>query len=180
MSAGYRRCSRAGTQFAVLAAALSASLEAEPAIAADGWLPEQPPLREAVMLQVSPRVIHFDPEPEHVEWSWLLGVEWQRPASRWHLGFSYFNNSFGQKSQFFYAGYVWKLSERNPNWYLKLSGGLLHGYKEPYEDKVPFNHNGYSPGLIPALGYKWERWNVQLVAVGTAGALVTVGYDVIR
>jgi hypothetical protein len=30
------------------------------------------------------------------------------------------------------------------------------------------------------LGYKWDRWNVQLVTLGTAGMIFTLGYDVIR
>lgn len=131
------------------------------------------------MIQASPQVIHFDSDPEHTDWSWMVGVEWQRP-SHWLLGFSYFNNSFGQKSQYYYAGYVWKPSDRYSNWYLKLTGGLLYGYKEPYEDKVPLNHNGYSPAIVPALGYKWDRWNTQLIVLGNAGFTISLGYDVFR
>ena len=131
------------------------------------------------MIQAAPDVIHFHPDPEHAEWSWMVGIEWQRP-SRWLFGFSYFNNSFNQKSQYYYAGYVWKLSERDPNWYLKLTGGLIYGYTEPYEDKVPFNHNGYSPGLIPGLGYKWDRWSLQLNLLGVSALGFTVGYDLVR
>lgn len=51
-------------------------------LAADRWLPEQAPVREAVMIQASPKVIHFDPDPEYVDWSWLVGIEWNRPR-RW-------------------------------------------------------------------------------------------------
>jgi hypothetical protein len=150
------------------------------AFAAEEGMSRAVPPQGTVTILGSPKVVHFDPDPEHVDWSWLIGIEWKKPDSRWHFGFSYFNNSFGQKSQFYYTGYSWKLGENYPNWYLKLSGGLIYGYKEPYEDKVPFNHNGYSPGLFPALGYKWDRWSFQLVTLGTAGAMITVGYDVIR
>jgi hypothetical protein len=134
---------------------------------------------DVIMIQAAPTVIHFDNSDEHVKYSWLVGVEWQHP-SRWLAGFSYFNNSFGQKSQYYYGGYQWRLSEGNPNWFLKLTGGLLVGYKEDHEDAVPYNHNGYSPGIIPAVGYKWNRFNVQLNLLGTAGLMVTVGYDLIR
>ena len=148
-------------------------------IAAEAPAPQSGSTGNIVMIQASPDVIHFDSDPGHTDWAWMVGVEWQRP-SRWLLGFSYFNNSFGQKSQYYYAGYVWKPSDRDPRWYLKLSGGLLYGYKEPYEDKVPFNHNGYSPAIIPALGYKWDRWNTQLILLGNAGLTISLGYDVLR
>lgn len=141
--------------------------------------PETGATGNIVMIQAAPRVFHFDSDPDHVDWSWMVGVEWQRP-SNWLLGFSYFNNSFGQKSQYYYAGYRWKLSERDSNWYLKLTGGLVHGYKEPYEDKIPFNHNGYAPGVILALGYKWDRWSAQTNLFGNAGFMLSVGYDLIR
>jgi hypothetical protein len=149
------------------------------AIAADSPPRQTAATGNIIMIQASPDVIHFDSDPEHADWSWMVGVEWQRPSS-WLFGFSYFNNSFGQKSQYYYAGYVWKPSDRDPNWYLKLTGGLLYGYKDPYEDKVPLNHNGYSPAIIPALGYKWDRWNVQLNLLGNAGLMISVGYDLLR
>lgn len=131
------------------------------------------------MIQAAPGVIHFESDPNHADRSWMLGVEWQRP-SNWLLGFSYFNNSYDQKSQYYYVGYSWRLGERYPNAYFKLTGGLVYGYKEPYEDKVPFNHNGYSPGIVPALGYKWDRWNAQIILFGNAGLMLSVGYDLIR
>ena len=175
-----RRCACAAACLARVFAFL-VFLSLPPAFAAEERISKAPSSPQGtVTILGSPKVVHFDPDPEHVDWSWLVGIEWKQPDSRWHFGFSYFNNSFGQKSQFYYAGYTWKLGENYPNWYVKLSGGLIYGYKEPYEDKVPFNHNGYSPGLFPALGYKWDRWSVQLVTLGTAGAMVTLGYDVIR
>jgi hypothetical protein len=135
--------------------------------------------RDIVMIQASPDVIHYHPSSEHAEWSWAVGVEWQRP-SRWLLGFVYFNNSFNQKSQYYYLGHVWNPIDRDPNWYLKLTGGLVYGYTEPYEDKVPYNHDGYSPGIVPAVGRKWERWSLQLNILGTAGLMISGGYDLIR
>ena len=170
------RCARAVA--ATLACCLASLTVFAPCLAADRWLPEQTPVREAIMIQASPKVVHFDPDPEYVGWSWLAGIEWNRPT-RWLYGFAYFNNSFGQKCQYYYAGYVWKLSDRYPSWYFKLTGGLIYGYKEPYGDKVPFNKNGYSPGIIPALGYKQDRWNIQLNTLGTAGLMFTIGYDIL-
>jgi|SRR5688572_7732106 hypothetical protein len=175
-----RRCAWAAAGLAAVLACLSVFGLSAPASAAEEPAPRTPSPQGTLTLLGSPKVMHIDSDPDHVDWSWLVGLEWQRPDSRWHFGFSYFNNSFGQKCQFYYTGYTWKLGENYPNWYLKLSGGLIYGYKEPYEDKVPFNHNGYSPGIFPALGYKWNRWNVQFVTLGTAAVMFTVGYDVIR
>lgn len=152
---------------------------AHSAIAADLPPPGTAPTGEIVMIQAAPGVIHYHANPEHADWSWLVGIEWQRP-SRWLFGFSYFNNSYDQKCQYYYAGYLWKLSDRDPNWYLKLTGGLIYGYKEPYEDKVPFNHNGYSPGVVLGLGHKWDRWSLQLNFLGKAALGLSVGYDLVN
>lgn len=132
-----------------------------------------------VTIQMAPGVIHFDPDPDHAKHSWMVGVEWQRP-SRWLAGFTYFNNSFDQKCQYIYGGKVWSQRESGQGWYAKLTGGVILGYKEPYEDKIPYNHNGVAPGIIPSLGYKVDRANVQLNLLGTAGLMITFGFDVIR
>ena len=137
------------------------------------------PAGSTIMVQAAPGLIHFRPSDEHVRFSWLVGAEWLH-QSRWLLGYSYFNNSFGQKSQYIYGGRWWPISERYPNLYVKLTGGVLLGYKKPYEDKVPFNHNGVSPGIVPALGYKSGPFNVQMNLLGGAGVMFTAGYDLIR
>jgi len=132
-----------------------------------------------LMLQAAPGVVHYNSDPQHAKYSWLVGAEWQQP-SRWLAGYSYFNNSFDQKCHYFYAGRWWPIREDDPHWYVKLTGGVILGYKEPFEDKIPLNHNGIAPGIVPAVGYKFNRFNVQLNLLGTAGFMVTVGYDVIR
>jgi len=169
-----------GGGIAWLAVCLSVLVMLHSAEAADAPDQQSPSPAGTFTVLGSPGVLHFNSDPEHVDWSWLVGLQWQKPDTRWHLGYSYFNNSFGQKSHFYYAGYTWNLGEKYPDWYLRLSAGLIYGYKEPYENKVPLNHNGYSPGLFPALGYKRDRWNFQLVILGTAGMMATVGYDIIR
>ena len=146
---------------------------------ADAATPEPSGPSEIVMIQAAPGVIHFDSDPEHADHSWMVGLEWQRP-SRWIAGYTYFNNSFDQRSHYIYGGKSWSLRESGQGWYVKLTGGVILGYKEPYEDKIPFNHNGVAPGIVPALGYKIDRANVQLLLLGSAGLMVTIGYDLIR
>ena len=133
---------------------------------------------DVLMVQLSPYSVHFDKGPEHTGRPWLVGAEWQR--SRWLAGYSYFNNSFNQKSHYAYGGYEFPLGENYRNWYIKLTGGLIVGYKEPFEDKLPVNYNGVAPVIIPGLGYKLDRYNVQLNLLGANGFMLTFGYDLIR
>ena len=134
---------------------------------------------DVLMIQGAPDAIHFDSSPDHADHSWLIGVEWQA-ANRWLGGWSHFNNSFDQKCDYLYVGKSWTLDAVSPNLYFKLSGGVLLGYKEPYEDKIPFNNDGIAPGIVPAIGYKYERFNAQVNVLGTAGLIITVGFDILK
>lgn len=154
--------------------AMVASFPAPAAFAANLFGPG-----DIVMIQAAPNVIHFQNNPEYTDLSWLVGIEIERP-SRWLGGFSFFNNSFGQKSQYLYGGKSWRLSETYSNLYFKLTGGVIHGYKGKYEDKLQFSQNGFAPAIIPGLGYKFDRFNVQINTLGSYGMMITVGYDLIR
>lgn len=139
---------------------------------------------DVLMIQAAPDTIHFDPDPDHAKYSWLIGLEWQAP-SRWLAGAAYFNNSFDQKSQYLYVGKFWTLdaiSDRPfmKDFYFKLTGGVVLGYKEPYEDKIPLNHNGVAPGIIPGLGYKFGDFSIQANLLGNAGLMFTFGYDLLK
>jgi hypothetical protein len=134
---------------------------------------------DILMVQVAPDAIHYNSSPDHADFSWLIGLEWQS-SSRWLVGASYFNNSFDQKCEYFYFGKSWPLEFISSNVYFKLTGGLLLGYKEPYEDKIPFNNDGVAPGVVPALGYQYGDFNVQINALGGAGIMFTFGYNLIK
>lgn len=139
---------------------------------------------EVLMIQAAPDAIHFNSSPEHADYAWLIGLEWQS-SSRWLVGASYFNNSFDQKCQYIYFGKSWALNsisdkELFKNLYFKLTGGIVLGYKEPYENKIPFNNNGVAPGIVPGLGYKFGDFNVQLNLLGGAGLMFTFGYDLFK
>ena len=118
---------------------------------------------------------HWSPDPEHVNNSKLLNIEFEE-ASGWIYGFAHFDNSFGQPSQFLYAGRSWSLFKKD--WaYFKLTGGFLHGYKEPYEDKIPLNELGVAPAIIPTFGLKYKRVHTELQILGAAAITVTVGFS---
>lgn len=134
---------------------------------------------DLLMLQAAPNVIHYSSDPDHADYSWLVGLEWQS-ADNWLGGAAYFNNSFDQKSQYLYFGKVWPLESVDENLYVKLTGGLLLGYKDPYENKIPINWNGVGIGALPAVGYKFGDANIQVNFLGTAGIMITFGYDILK
>ena len=89
------------------------------------------------------------------------------------MGAAFFNNSFGQNSVYLYP---WGQSYPNFWGYEKLtakwSAGLIYGYVEPWEHKVPLNHNGFSPGFVPALSWKLgSGYEAQVSFPGGAGLM---------
>ena len=96
-------------------------------------------------------------------------------SNRWLAGAAVFDNSFGQDSQFLYVGKSWPIAG-SEHFYFKLMGGLLHGYKEPYEDKIPLNGLGIAPAIVPAVGarYRWLFGEINLG--GLAVVTVTGGF----
>ncbi|MBO9513950.1 MAG: ABC transporter ATP-binding protein [Variovorax sp.] len=129
---------------------------------------------------IGPFALHWSNESEH-QHVYLLGIERSLPgAPTWSAGdatiwgFSAFNNSFGQPSAYLYYGYRWDNLFSNPAIYVKLSGGIIYGYKDEYENKVPFNHNGFGLAIIPAVGYRMTpRDAIQIGVLGTAGLIFT-------
>ena len=118
---------------------------------------------------------HWSPDPEHVNTSQLLNLEFET-TTRWIYGFAYFDNSFGQPSQYLYAGYSWPLFHRD--WaYFKLTGGFLHGYKEPHENKIPLNGLGVAPAIVPTFGLRYKRVFTELQILGTSAITVTAGFS---
>jgi hypothetical protein len=117
---------------------------------------------------------HWDSDPEHVNNTKLLDIEFET-SKKWIFGFAYFQNSFGQPSQYLYAGYSWPLF-RTDWFYFKLTGGLLHGYKDPYEDKIPLNGLGIAPAIVPTFGVRYKRVLGEVQILGNAAITVTAGF----
>ncbi len=117
---------------------------------------------------------HWDSDPDHVNNSKLLNIEFIT-TNKWVYGFAWFDNSFGQPSQYLYAGYSWRLFRTD--WaYFKLTGGLLHGYKEPHDGKIPLNGLGIAPAILPSFGLKYKRVFTELQILGVAAITVTAGF----
>jgi hypothetical protein len=91
-------------------------------------------------------------------------------------GVSYFKNSFNQPSLFIYPwGRRYDNTIGLDGSYIKWGAGLLYGYVDEYEDKVPFNSDGFSPGIIISLGWRSVHGSeVQLNFLGTAGVMLSL------
>lgn len=59
--------------------------------------------------------------------------------------------------------------------YVKLSAGLIEGYKGEYDDKIPLNHMGVAPVIIPSFGAHWGPVGAEFVVLGAAAGMINVG-----
>ncbi len=123
-------------------------------------------------LMYSPYTAHFHPSPEH-EYVWLVGVERER-ADAQLAGIALFSNSFGQPSAYIFPwGKVYRDVFERPGLFVKLTAGLLYGYRGRYEDKVPFNYEGFSPAIVPAVGWEYgRRFQAQVNLLGANAVML--------
>ena len=125
---------------------------------------------------VAPYAPHIRPSNEHSD-VWAIGLERQR-ADNWLAGGSFFSNSFGQPSGYLYLGKRFPSLMGHPQLFGQLSGGLMYGYRGKYQNKVPFNHNGFSPGALASIGWQFNREvSLTVHAVGDAAVMFQFGWD---
>nr|WP_315233491.1 hypothetical protein [uncultured Albidiferax sp.] len=125
-------------------------------------------------IELSPHTSHYSYNPEHRPVH-LVGLEREASDNSFY-GMALFSNSFGQDSTYVYAGQsFYGVFESLPKVYLKVSAGILYGYKPPYENKVPLNYKGFSPAIVPAVGWRFDSgWAAQMNFLGTAGVMYSV------
>lgn len=124
-------------------------------------------------IQTSFYTHHWDEDPDHTNHQKLIGPELVF-KNDYLVGFAYFRNSFDQPSEFLYIGKTWPLFH-SKYFYFKLVGGLLHGYKEPYEDKIPLNGLGVAPAILPSFGVRYKHVMMEVQIAGTAAITITGG-----
>jgi hypothetical protein len=132
-----------------------------------------------LMLQIAPLVIHYDSNPAHNNFPRLVGLEYES-STHWSAGGALFRNSYKQPSSYWYVGKRWFLNSVNENLFIKLTGGVLTGYDDPYEDKIPMNKDGVALAVIPSVGYQHGRFNAQVIILGGAAIMLSLGYDIKR
>ena len=148
---------------ASVALAQSAATGAPQSTASDGT---------RLRLQLSPYTRHntFDEAHRTVV---MVGLEREYPNGKLD-GISLFRNSFGQPSAYLYpwGGVYHGIGGIQPLSF-KWTAGLLYGYTEPYEKKVPLNYKGFSPGAIFSLAYEFKPgWSGQINMLGTAALML--------
>jgi hypothetical protein len=75
-----------------------------------------------------------------------------------------------------YAGQQYNELMGNPKLFVKVTAGILYGYVGKYQNKVPLNHNGFSPAIIPSIGYRLsEHDSLQVKVLGNAGLMFSYG-----
>lgn len=123
----------------------------------------------------SPYTYHFSYSAEHKPVV-LVALDEQLPGGRF-CGISFFSNSFGQPSTYVYVGQQFNGLFDNPRLFIKVSGGIIYGYVGKYQNKVPLNNHGFSPGVIPSIGYNFsEHDSVQMQTLGNAGLMFSYGH----
>lgn len=133
-----------------------------------------PASRDALVLQGSFYNRHFHPDDRHLRYSPLGSLEW-RQQDGMLAGGALFRNSFGQFSQALYAGRTWPLA--GTPFYGKVVAGVVHGYRGDYKDKVPFNHGGFNPVIIPSLGLAEGHLRAEAMLLGLNGVMLTAGWS---
>ena len=122
--------------------------------------------------QTSVYTRHFSPDPKHNNNQDLIGLE-RNDASGWVFGGATFRNSFSQRSYYAYAGKRYDMTDYPV--YLKLTGGVIQGYRGEYRDKIPLNRFGVAPVIIPSVGIHYGPVAAELVLLGFNAAMVTTG-----
>ncbi len=121
--------------------------------------------------------IHYSPSKDH-DGPNLFGALEAQKSNDWLYGLALFDNSFGQFSQYLYAGKSWFFPDEWKNFHVKLTAGIIHGYKEPWDNKIPVNTpSGWGLGIIPGIGYKKNGWGADMIFLGNSALLFTIGKD---
>lgn len=164
----------------IVRALLAGMAVSSPAWATDwsvcpGW-DQAPPDGEkahAYWAFASPYTYHWSDENAKDHRSvFALSVSRQLPNQRF-CGASLFRNSFGQPSAYAFTGWLWPhLFKAYPEVYATVSAGIVYGYVGEFKDKVPLNVGGFSPVVIPAIGYRiTPRLAVEVQVLGTAALM---------
>lgn len=118
---------------------------------------------------------HLIDNPDYAGRNLMIGLEAVKSNNK-IFGIAVFDNSFGQFSQYAYVGKKWNFSGNFENFHAKLTAGILHGYEEPFDNELPFTtRNGWSPGIVPSIGYQKGRFGFDIMLLGYQGIMFSAG-----
>ena len=151
------------------------SQEVPDPVAAPAPASEEPAAKDW-RLMMSPLTLHFHPDPQH-RYVYMLGLERQYTGGLL-LGAAYFQNSFGQPSGYAFAGRRFSHVAGYQPLFVELTAGVIYGYVQPYNHKVPFVVNGFSPGALASAGWQFTPTiSGQLNLLGLAAVMFQFSVD---
>ena len=146
------------------------------------------------LVQTSLWTHHYQHDPDHNNQQELINFLWYPSSTyqpqtvknnqydwvnhtQWFVGAATFKNSFSQRTYYAYVGGRYRFNKYEfieP--YLRLTGGLLHGYRGEYQDKVPLNKYETAPVLVPSIGVDIQQVSLELAAFAASGVMLNIGY----
>lgn len=120
--------------------------------------------------------IHYSDDEDYEGPPLFASIEYhQTPKLLW--GLSMFQNSFGQFSQYAYVGRMFHPLQKHPNFHIKLTGGVVHGYGGKHHDTLPIRWgDSWGIGGIPTIGYLTEKYGFDVAFLKASGILFLAGY----
>lgn len=129
-----------------------------------------------VRAMASAYTFHYSRSPDHRH-VYMLGLELQ-DREGFIAGGTAFTNSFGQPSTYLYVGKRYEHLAGYDPLFAQVTGGLLYGYKPPFEKKVPLNYRGFSPGAVLSVGWQFTpKYSAQLNFLGNSALMFQVSAD---
>lgn len=157
-----------------LATACAAAATAWPA-AAQETSPATDAAAARWYFQTSYYTRHWHDNSAHNNQQHLINLE-HIGADNAIIGGAFFYNSFDQPTEYVYVGKMWRPFASVPLIHVKLTGGLIHGYKQDYRDKIPYNQHGIAPAILPAIGISGKNFATEAIFFGVAGVMLTAGF----
>ena len=86
-------------------------------------------------------------------------------------------STHGHPTAYVYVGQRWTPIEADKKFFVKVTSGIIYGYVGQYKNKVPLNRGGFSPAIIPSLGYSINGHDsLQVLPLGNAGIMFAYGH----
>ena len=121
--------------------------------------------------------VHFSNDEEYEGPPLFGGIE-HRDENLTLIGFSVFNNSFGDFSQYVYVGKQFQLSQKYPGFRFKITAGIVRGYQGEHHEILPIRWgDSWGLGAVPTIGYEGDRLGFDVAVLSASGMLFLVGYE---
>jgi hypothetical protein len=121
--------------------------------------------------------VHFSNDEDYEGPPLFVGIE-HRDENLTLIGFSVFNNSFGDFSQYVYVGKQFQLSQKYPGFRFKITAGIVRGYEDEHHEILPIRWgDSWGLGAVPTIGYQGDRVGFDVAVLSASGLLFLVGYE---